>query len=604
MFSMWSLVLTMPVTKIADFDLFFHLRLGKELMENLGLYRTDTFTYTVYGKSQNLLEWLSNGILFLVFKLSGYYGLGILKAVMLGMIAFFALRSFKALRPSASLSWAHAAALVVMVYAMRFRLDLRPYYFTYLSLAVFMYAFYRFRAEGKANALYLLIPVQVLWSNTHGGMIMGPCLAALFLLTESLRTRKFQRDLLLPVVFIFAASGLNPEGFRPLRMLVSFAPGGQTGLSAIGEWQGLGPDLLWGYGLRYTLGFQVLALGAFLWLFMEALKKRFDFFLILVFAGSVFYSFRHVRLIDVSSVVLAPLFFLLAVKVLERMKRYETALNLCAAAFIVYLLVFSVFLSSTYSFGFGKKQGVFPDGALGFLDETRIGGNAFNTITVGSYMLWASPERKVFIDGRLIVPRQVREGYRRAIDGAEGFEELDSIYGFNYALIDYDPKYRWRFPLHLSGSPLWVPVYWDRCSVLYLKRSPENSDIIKKYGYELLRPSFEDFTYLDLYMKSRGMDDILAATGRDIARNPSLQDAHLAKAYVSYYYGRKDTALEALRTSLSLMPDTPFEHVAVSQLYIETGDTASARRHLKRALELEPRNKKARTLIELIEKGR
>jgi hypothetical protein len=595
---LWVFVFLFPVTKIADFDLFFHLRLGEWLLEK-GIYRLDTFSYTAEGRPQYLLEWLSNGILYIAYKYMGYTGLGLLKASMFSCLVFLILKTLGVLRANRTALCA-ALTIVTFAYAVRFRLDLRPYYFTYICLAAFIYIFHLYRRDGDKRVLYLLPAVQLLWSNTHGGMIIGPPLATLFMATEALRKKKFAPWIIPALLSVWAASALNPHGPGPFKALLSFAPGAGGELGELGEWQGLDMNLLWGYGLRYTLGFQILVLGAFVWLLREALKRRFDLFNIILFSGSLYYSIRHVRLMDLSSIILAPMFFMALEDAMGRIKKYSSILNITACILMLYLLVFSVAGGGTYSFGFGKKEGIFPDGAIKFLDENNITGRQFNTITAGSYMLWASPGRKVFIDGRLIVPGDVMNGYSKAIKSREGFEAMDGRYGFNYAIVDYDPKYRWRFPLHLSFNPDWIPVYWGSSSVVYLKNKAENENIIERFGYRILRPAFNNFTYLDHYMKGSGRDFLMGLIDKDIRRNPGLQDARLAKAYAAYYYGLKDIALNELKEAIRLKPETAFEHIATAQILMERGQKDEAAGELRRALELEPGNNAAKKLLKKI----
>jgi|Deesub1362A_J573_1020465.scaffolds.fasta_scaffold00004_416 tetratricopeptide (TPR) repeat protein len=601
LFFLCAFVLLLPFTKIADFDLFFHLRLGQSLIEEGSLYRVDTYSYTSYGSPQYLLEWLSNGILYAVYKHFGFFGLGVLKSVLFGLMVFVVVKTLQ-LTAASRRFWHIALAIIVMAYAMRFRLDLRPYYFTYLFVALYMYVFYRYMQEEKVRYLYLLCFVQIFWSNTHGGMIMGPPLASVFFLTEALRKKAFPSKMLLPLVLLWLVSGLNPEGLRPYIKLFSFVPGSASGLTELGEWMGLDRHLLWGYGLRYTWGFQLLVAGASVYLVIQILRKRVDLLGLLLFSFALFYSVKHVRLIAVSSIIIVPLFFHALEELAVRFKRHTSVLNLCVVLLLSYLFVFSVLKSDIYSFGSGKKEGVFPDGAINFLEEHNIQGNGFNTITVGSYMLWRCPERKVFIDGRLVASREFQEDYAKAIKTSEGFAAVDRVYDFNYALIDYNLKYKWRFPLHLNWNPRWVPVYWDNTAVVYLKNKADNRSIIRKFGYRVVRPNFDDFSYLDHYLKVSDRDLIMKAIDADIKRNPLLQDAHLAKAYLAYYSGQKDIAFEELKKSLELRPDIPFEHTAIAYLYMERGDRDAALRHLKKALKLNPEDRTAKELLKRLKK--
>jgi hypothetical protein len=589
-------LLLLPLTRIADFDVFFHLRLGEHLWEKKALYTLDEFSHTTAGLPQNTGEWLSNTVLYAAYRPLGFMGLGIMKSLMFLALMYFTYRTFRLLHEKEYIVPA-AISLIALAYALRFRLDLRPYLYTYLFISMFLFILLRRRRGG--GGLYWLPLLQVLWSNAHGGDILGPMLMGLFLLSEAARLRRVPMGTLLPTALVLAASWLNPQDLTEGIAMVSMNPISGSGARELGEWQPLTAELLWGHGMRYTLGYQVLLAGAAAFLISEAAKKRFDVFLICLFTAALVYPIRHVRLIPVASILLAPMFYdflrdLFSLMPGEKRIRLPIALSLCAC--IAYLTVFSVIRSDYYSFGFGPKEGVFPDAALEFLDRNGIEGNAFNTVTMGSYMLWRAPHRKTFMDGRLVPSREVNSHYDGAIRDMEGFRELEERYGINYALLDYNPKSRWRFPAHLNAAADWTPVFWDNAAVVYLKDNERNREVIRKRGYKLLRPYFNDFSYLDRHLGLKG-ETVLKQMDEDIARNPENQEAHLAKAYAAYYLGLRETALEELRTALGLEPDTAFEHISMAQLLLESGEDGEAEGHLRQALRLEPHNRAAGELI-------
>src|SRR5512133_4231715 len=76
------------MTRYADYDLWWHLKLGESLVANWRIPSVDTFSYTAFGRSQFAGEWLADGIIFLTFKLGGFWGLNLLKTVLL-LITFY-----------------------------------------------------------------------------------------------------------------------------------------------------------------------------------------------------------------------------------------------------------------------------------------------------------------------------------------------------------------------------------------------------------------------------------------------------------------------------------------------------------------------------------
>lgn len=603
-----------PLTKIADFDLFIHLRMGADLFEGGLAFKGEAGWFF-------RPEWLSQAIIYLSYRLGGFYGLGSLKSLLfvsLCLITFATLRIFSNGKDASGHGspLPHVLTLLVLAYALRFRLDLRPYYFSYIFIALYVYAFLKHKSSGSVRTLYFLPLMQVLWGNTHSGWIAGPALLLIMTLSEAVRTRKIPRALLISLPVVFALSGLNPEGFGPYEKLIGLSSiSGMSGLAAtgqaaptLGEWQALSTELLWGYGLRYTLGFQVLVAGTLVYLLREAVARRFNLFATAVFAGSIFYTTRHMRFAAIASILLAPYFYAAlenvfsllarpAQRITQRAPNAKAALNALLAATLALLFIFTVLKSNYYSFGFGPKQWTFPEQAIEFLDENSISGNAFNTVTVGSYMLWATPERVPLIDAR-IADSALFSKYEKAIAGANGFALLDAQYNFNYALIDYNVKSRWRYPLHLNTNPSWALVHWDRASALYLKKSPQNALIIEKHAYKVLRPFFNDFSYLDPHTRP-GADKaaVLDMIKSDVKRNPDLHEVHLAAAYHAYYLGLKDLAFSEVEAATHLKPGIPLAHISMAMLLLEQGDRAKAIKHLQQALRLNPRSIDARKLL-------
>ncbi len=606
---LFSFVLLLPVAKTADFDIFFHLRLGELTFENRALPLHDTLSYTAAGQRLYIGDWMSNLILYLTYRWGGWWGLTALKTALFLLTMFFIWKSGNATNTVGGTA-AHLLAFTIVLTAlsMRFRLNLRPYYFSFLFLSVFLYTFMRYQKD-RWKGIYLLPVFQALWANTHGGGIVGPALTGLFFLSEVVRNRGIDRRLGAALLLTALGAGLSPEGFGPYGVLFSFIPGiggkPESGFSIaqIDEWAPMTTGMLWGSGLRYTLAFQALVLGSLVSIIAKALRRELTLFHAVLFIGSVLYPLRHIRMIDISSIALAPFFYGGLLCLPGAVKRPGALKAALAGVFIIAVGWFSIFKSPIYAFGVGPKERIFPTAAVRFLKEQNIQGKGFNTIPSGSYLLFADSGRKVFIDGRLSYPGEFITTYFHALKSPETFDALDKQYDFRYALAEYGSKPTWKFPFHLNENPAWALVQWDDAGALYLKRTPENSAVINKSEYLVLRPSFNRFGYLD------GKLDLglvlLHAIDHDIALNPSnmgggpaaLQEAYLAKAYAAYYLDMKETAFNALNTALGMPPDTAFEHLALAQLLIEAGQKEKARKELRRTLRLEPFNAEAKALL-------
>lgn len=603
-----AFLLLLTITKSADFDIFFHMRVGREIIEGLGLSLRDTISYTAEGARVFTGDWLGKVLLYLVYSIGGWRGLAVLKAVFFLSIMFLVARQMAHLTGGRASASHIALALAAAALAMRFRLSLRPYYFSFIFLSAYLAIFYAWR-RGLARRLVYAIPaLQLVWANSHSSSVIGPGLMIMFFLTEALRTRKPDANLAGVSIAAVVAGGISPSGFGIYGMLKGFVPfakgpaeGAGFNISIVDEWMPLDAEMLWGHGFGYTFWFQVLVAGAGLYhvlLFIR--KRRVDAFGLALFAGSVYYALRHMRFVDLSSLAIAPMFLGFmdeasdAIRGNKALKAPSARSGWITAGIIGMLAFFSVITGKTYEFGIGPKEGVYPEASIGFLRENGIQGKGFNTVPAGSYMSFAATERKVFIDGRLSYPSDFISRYYLSLKSAENFAELDKEYGFSYALAEYGSRPTWKFPSHLGRNPDWALVQWDRAGAVWVKRLPEHEGLINKFGYRAVRPSFNRFDYLDKSLNKGA--DLLRDIDWDIGLNPGLQEPHLAKAYAAYYLGLKPVAEKELRLALGMPPDTAFEHTALAVMLFESGDKKAARTEALKALVIDPLNEDARKI--------
>jgi len=584
------LVAAASMTMSADYDLWWHLRLGASVAES-GIYRTDSFSYTFAGAPQFCSEWLADLVIYLFHSTGGMPGLNVFKALMVA-ISFFLL--YKAMRAHPERETgtglpAAALTLAVVLFSIRFRLFIRPYLFSFVFFSLFLYLLTRYERERKPWLLYLLPVIEVVWANTSKGAFYGTFLTLIFAIGFYLNNRRYTKPPALALAAVFGASLISPSSFAlytlPLGVLIE----GRTMVEQVGEHQPLSAQLLWGYGLRYTFAYQVLVAGSLAYVVLMGGFRR--VFHLLIFAAFFVQSLMMVRMIDFFSLASAVLF----VRPVERLmapvvRRLGPAtVTTVLAALIIAATVLSTALSPTYRLGFGVKPGIFPEGALAFMERVGIKGRLFNSYSFGGYILWRSPDRKVFIDGRgigALYPVGFYNSYHEIVKDADKWAEAERKWGFNIALVEYDMKDP-RFPSHLNENPDWAVVYWDGHSVVYLKRTPGNRSVIERFGYRVTRPAFYDFSYLDQYARTTPAR-AAALIEREISLNPSNQEPRLARAYLLFKTGRYDEALAEMEASLALRPDLAFEHSAIALILNRTGKTERAKEETLKALERDP----------------
>ena len=154
--------------RIAEADIWFHLRNAQELLTRHSFLRADFYTFTTAGAPLLNHEWLSELPYYFAFQAAGLRGLLAVYLVLLWLI--FAGVYYLALRRGAN---AGDAALVTMagVALGCYSFGPRMLHFGWLCLIVLLLLLERFQQTGKG--LWVLPPLFGLWINLHGSWVFG-----------------------------------------------------------------------------------------------------------------------------------------------------------------------------------------------------------------------------------------------------------------------------------------------------------------------------------------------------------------------------------------------------------------------------------------------
>ena len=103
-------------------------------------------------------------------------------------------------------------------------------------------------------------------------------------------------------------------------------------------------------------------------------------------------------------------------------------------------------------------------GAVAYMKANGIQGRVFHDYVWGGYLIWHTPELKVFIDGRWdpYAPTGVFKNYCSAASNENPQAVLDK-YRVEYVLMPPDSP----LSKFLKSSPAWAALYSDQASVLF-----------------------------------------------------------------------------------------------------------------------------------------
>ena len=138
----------------------------------------------------------------------------------------------------------------------------------------------------------------------------------------------------------------------------------------------------------------------------------------------------------------------------EDFSMMEKKLNFHLVPVCAILIMTGISLAAPDKLNIGLNQTRYPIEIVDHIKAGNIHGNLFNEYGWGGFLLWALPDQKVFIDGRMdVYQRKISDPYKKIINLEPGWEEIIQEYDIRHILV---PK-KWPIALFLKHvSNDWV----------------------------------------------------------------------------------------------------------------------------------------------------
>lgn len=380
-----------------DPDFGWHLRNG-ELIQTIGFFKTDPFSYTMPSFPVVSHAW-GSGVLFSIINSTlGYWALSVIFSLLaIGTIAFSLPKEFwQKSKDKTFVIW--KSMIWIVSFAAIFPIGgVRPQVISWFLLAILLKILRSEKTVDFKNKI-ALIPFFILWANLHGSFIAGFIVYAIVIFGKSIREKSLLwRDILVFISCVFATL-LNPYGISLWREVWETVTS-TTLRFAIMEWM---PTFF----VANTAYFFIVCLSVALFIrfwkkFLLEERLLFLFFLIQSLSGA-----RHIPLFVIISTKVLILCYLFLKKEIDRLPkiskdRFEKfVLILFSVGCIVSLMnLYSSFKSSMVI----SEKNFFPKEAISFIKQNQLEGEIFSEYGWGGYLIWKMPERKVFIDGRMAI---------------------------------------------------------------------------------------------------------------------------------------------------------------------------------------------------------
>jgi hypothetical protein len=397
---------TMAARGVSDPDVWWHLRTGQLILQNHSVFHTDPYSFTRFAHSWINHEWLSEVLLFVIYRLAGFCGLIVAFAAVIAAALFLVfLRSPG--RP-------YVAAVITLwgALASAATWGVRPQMFSLLLGSIFLLLLEA--SEQRPKILWWTAPLMLLWVNLHAGYPIGLAFIALFLAGEGLeaaiRPEPWQKylprlkQLAAAFALCLALVGVNPNGIRLYRYPFQTL-GSEAMHRFIHEW--FSPDF---HDPTYlALLLMLLALIAGLAVSPRCPRLR-NLLLLLVTIPAALRSARH---IPIMVLVIVPVLSELAEAGLQqwggatrilRTPSAGTTRRTLAVNFVVLItfVVFTVVRVRVVANRQAETEAThFPSAAAAFLRQEHPPAPLMNHYNWGGYFIWKLyPQYRVFMDGR------------------------------------------------------------------------------------------------------------------------------------------------------------------------------------------------------------
>lgn len=595
----WALALVaialLATFNISSYDTWWHLKTGEFILQNRTIPLHDVFSFSAAGSRWVTHEWFFEVLMFLAWRVASVPGVIIFNALIVAAAFLFTVLTLHRFRVNPLLG---VPLLMLAGLLVTFRAFARPHVFSEAMLALYLLVLIWFCGSAKAASrpwlLLLLLPVHVVWANSHSGFVLGIALVGLFFAGElartALRLYRMESQAIEPRrlrVLGFTLGGLlvaslaNPNGIRALLYpldIVRF----RTFTGAIMELQS--PLLPVFRNSDFFIALVCLvAIGTASFV----LARRFSLTYTLLFA-----AFGALGLIALRNL---PPFALVAVPIVgsnlqqrlpARLPRWLGLLLPATLSVLVIALtaIRGIYLPGGYRRpGLGVEPGLFPTQAARFVAHNLTQGQVFNTMEFGGWLIWDwFPLRRVFIDGRLdVYGRGLFDSYAEALWSGPAFCSVVEKHNITCFLLSRPPDLTDRTRSYLGRTlalnPNWRLVYFDDLALVYFRR--DVAETLPVYGAIL--PAL-----LGLPADSADPQAVLTET----RHAPGSATAHILAGQALLELRSPNEARDEFSRALTLNPRHTGALQGLAMSAAAAGDLNQAISVLRRLIRLEPRS--------------
>jgi hypothetical protein len=450
-------------SRFSDPDMWWHLKTGEIIWETHSIPTTDVFSYTTDHHAYTPHEWLSQLTIYAAYHLGGYSGLMLWLCILASLIVVAGYLLCWIYSGNAKIAF--VGALGIWLFA-TVGLSVRPQMIGYLLLVAELLILSIGRRH-NIKWLFTLPVLFALWVNCHGSFLLGFLVLGAVLFcgivefrVGSLVCERFSKEtrivLVTSTVLSLAALFVNPVGLSQLTYPFNTMFAQHTGLKYSSEWQAapLTDARLW--CLFGTTGLILLIP------LMRTIELRLEELLL---AGAAFVlAVQHERMLFVFGIMALPILCRLLGTAWDTYEPARDFLGTNVAMIVLAVVPMILSFPSSHDLAEQVKKAN-PVRAIEYISRSGLTGRMLNDYIYGGYLIWAAPERKVFVDGRADVYEWtgVLDDYMDWVNIRENPIHLLEKYKVDFCLLSREEPIINVLRL-LAG---WKEVYADETSVVF-----------------------------------------------------------------------------------------------------------------------------------------
>lgn len=469
-------------------DLGRHIINGREIIKNGSVFEDNHYSHTSSDFPAVNHHWLFGVFAYLGYEFGGFPFLVVSNTI----FNLLAISGVLLVASRASSTKSALVAGVVLLPLLVDRNQVRPETISFLFSSLFLVLLW-FLTIKRRWWLLALIPMQILWVNSHLFFIFGPGLVGTFFL-RALLIPKFRwqiKYLGMALAGIITASFINPVTWQgvlqPFTIFNNYAYPVAENQSVLFFLKYHPSSSYW-----YSAIVAVLAIGfsALLW------RKRESRFLPLALISFVFAlgGFAVTRLLSFFALLSIPAFALAFKTIWSRYEKVfcsfqSSSLGLMIVSTVSFLGLLALISSNLFVpslYAIGTKETPNANASAEFFKTLNPSGTIFNNYDIGGYLIFhLYPDYEVFIDNRpeAYPSSFIENEYIAAQEDERVWEDVAKKYDIGSIFVFYRDRTDWFEPFIIRrlADPNWIAVYADQDAIILLEDRPEHADLITKY---------------------------------------------------------------------------------------------------------------------------